>query len=89
MRLFDKIGTYLLVFESNFEGVTPITHTMYPILLYRTIIYLTINRNVKAGKASEISCEWVDASESHKFPLGKSLPPVSLMFYQSCYEYLL
>lgn len=30
MKCFDKIGTYTLVFESNFSGVSPVTHTMYP-----------------------------------------------------------
>lgn len=47
---------------------------------------LNNNRNVKAGKASDLSCEWVEAPTGQKFSLGTALPAVSFIinYYFIC-----
>jgi hypothetical protein len=67
MKFFTKIGTYTLLFESNFEGVTPVEHVI----------------TVKAGKPASLSCAWVNAPSTAKFPLGVALPPVRIEQYDA------
>eukprot|EP00026_Physarum_polycephalum_P000409 Phypoly_transcript_00410.p1 GENE.Phypoly_transcript_00410~~Phypoly_transcript_00410.p1 ORF type:complete len:1614 (+),score=337.28 Phypoly_transcript_00410:90-4844(+) len=67
MKCFNKVGTYTLLFEANFDGVAPVKHVI----------------TVRAGRPASVSTAWVNQSSVSKCPLGAPLPPIRITQYDA------